>query len=159
MLDCAAKFGFSYQSATAAHSEGTFNQGDGLGDSSHSGYHLGLLSNCDCTRFVHSDDGPCGGGRRRRHCAHLGCSCLQHPGSWITDLGTQHYLNDWHDAQPMFELRTFDRDVYHYWRCNFYCGCARGNGNRFEDGGTWRNIEDSACRRGWNLLCGCSSSS
>lgn len=84
---------FSYQSATAAHSEGTLDQCNGLGDSSHhSGYHLGLLGHCDGTRFVHCDDGSGGGGRGCSCCADLGCSGFQHPGCWVADLQTKHYL-------------------------------------------------------------------
>lgn len=77
----------SYQSATAAHGEGTFDQGDGLGDSSHHcSNHLGLLGHSDCSRLMHSDDGSGVGGRGTSSCSHLGCSGLQHPGGWVTDL-------------------------------------------------------------------------
>lgn len=88
------QFLFSYQGATAAHGEWTLDQGDGLCDSSHySGHHLSLLSHCDRTRLVHSDDGSGGGGRGRSRCAHLGCCCLQHPGGRVTDLKSQTGLS------------------------------------------------------------------
>lgn len=86
----------SYQSATAAHGEGTLDQCNGLGDSSdHGGYHLGLLGHSDRTRLVYSDDGSGGSsGRGRSCCAHLGCSSLQHPGGRVADLQAQSDFNN-----------------------------------------------------------------
>lgn len=102
---------FSYQSSTAAHGEGTLDQSNGLGNSSHhGGYHLGLLGYCDGTRLVHSDDGSGGGGRGCGCCAHLGCSSFQHPSGRVTDLQAQQYFKNWRATDRMhsvLEMRKF----------------------------------------------------
>lgn len=99
---------FPYQSATAAHGEGTLDQGNGLGDSSHhSGYHLGLLSHCDSTRLVHGDNGSGGGGGGRGCCAHLGRSSFKHPGGRVTDLQAQRYFKYTPMPHRMHSMRNF----------------------------------------------------